>query len=94
MQTQVFTRILATVPLIDIKNLQSAKKRTGNAVKPVSKQENTRLCLYLGNVTSGRRKITCKVLKNKRRMSLNWFQSRQTLVFAHIVSLVSPIDAK
>ena len=44
-------------------NLQNVKRRTENAVKPVSKPENEHFCPYLTKGTFNRLKITSKVLK-------------------------------
>ena len=67
-QTHVNDRILAKVHPIDTKNLQSAKKRTGNVVKLVSKPANTHFWPYLDKGTSNRRKKPSKVKKKERRM--------------------------
>ena len=48
---------------IDSKIPPNCEKRTVNAVKPVSKLANTRLCPYLGNGTSDQRKNTSKLIK-------------------------------
>ena len=64
--THIIARILATIPPIDTKNLQSAKKLMANAVKPASKTVNTGFYAYLGNGTSDRCKKPSKVVKKER----------------------------
>ena len=83
-QTHVYERILATIPLIDAKNLLSVNKRTANVVIPVSKLANTRFHPYLGNSTSDRYKITSKVLKKNGKCRKTGFKSDE-----HRFSVVS-----
>ena len=72
----VYAHIQATIHPIDKKNLQSAKKRTANVVKPVLKPANTSLWQYLRNTTSDRHKKPFEEVKKERRMHKNRFQRR------------------
>ena len=67
-QTHVYSRILAMVPSIEAKNIQSTKKIMTNDVKPVSKPTNTRFWPYQGNGTFGGRKIPSKVVKKEQQI--------------------------
>ena len=65
-------------------NLQSAKNRTENPVKPVSKLKHECFRQYLDSRTLDRFKVFYKGAKNIQREPLNRFQSRHMNFFARI----------
>ena len=75
-------------------NLQFSKKRTDNAVKPISKPAIKIFCPYLCNRTSNRRKITSNVLKIESIIRLIQLQIQQIKDSASFWANIPPIDAK
>ena len=73
-------------------NLQSAKNRTANAVKPISKPANERFHSYLNNGTIDWLKVTSNVLKIEQQMLQDRFQKRWMNVFARIFATISSND--
>ena len=66
--TNIIGCIVAPVPPINAKYLQSAKKTTMNAVKLISKPTNSRFSPCIGNCTSDQRK---KNLQSARKRTAN-----------------------